>query len=367
MKGASRPRVTVLGGGFGGLEAARYARMRLPGADITLVSDRDYFLFKPNTIYVPFGMDPGKLMIRLAGPTKRENIRFVQSRVREIDPVSRRISLEDRSTVSSMPYDFLVIATGLHMRPDQIPGLSEFANMRWTLEDLVVLRTRLQKLAEEARAGKRRNILFVVSPYNRYSGPLYEMVMLLDTWLRRKHARDHIEIAFSTYENSYIQSFGPGLHEVVTSEFRTREIAGYTNCSIEYIEPGKAFYRSGEALPYDLLITFPPCTASTYFKGLPVDDRGFIATELATRQVIGYPDVYAVGDASNTPKKQALTAFLQAGVAAEHLSASILGIRPTLTFDQAEITRAESPGKATFGQFQSRQFRADRKPCGNRF
>ena len=63
----ARPRIMVLGGGFGGLEAALYMRMKMPrAADITLVSDKDYFLFKPNTIYIPFGLDPNKLKFDLA-------------------------------------------------------------------------------------------------------------------------------------------------------------------------------------------------------------------------------------------------------------------------------------------------------------
>ena len=52
-----------------GLEAAFYLRMKLEDrADITLVSDRDYFLFKPNTIYIPFGLDPEKLKVGSNAP-----------------------------------------------------------------------------------------------------------------------------------------------------------------------------------------------------------------------------------------------------------------------------------------------------------
>jgi sulfide:quinone oxidoreductase len=53
--------VVVLGGGFGGLEAAFYLRHRLGDrVDLTLVSDQDHFLFKPNTIYIPFGEGSGE-------------------------------------------------------------------------------------------------------------------------------------------------------------------------------------------------------------------------------------------------------------------------------------------------------------------
>ena len=52
------PRIAVLGGGFGGLEAAFYLRKRLGRkAELTLVSDRDQFQVKPNTIYIPFGKE----------------------------------------------------------------------------------------------------------------------------------------------------------------------------------------------------------------------------------------------------------------------------------------------------------------------
>ena len=48
----AKPKILVVGGGFGGLEAAFYLRMKLKDrAKITMVSDKDHFLYKPNTIY----------------------------------------------------------------------------------------------------------------------------------------------------------------------------------------------------------------------------------------------------------------------------------------------------------------------------
>jgi len=48
---AAKPKIAVLGGGFAGLETAFYLRHRVGDkADLTLVTDQDHFLFKPNTI-----------------------------------------------------------------------------------------------------------------------------------------------------------------------------------------------------------------------------------------------------------------------------------------------------------------------------
>jgi sulfide:quinone oxidoreductase len=119
------PKVVVLGGGFGGLEAAFYLRMRLGDrARLTLVSAEDYFLYKPNTIYIPFGMDPDRLKIPLARPTQRKGITFVQAHAREIDPQAKTVVADG----SKLPYDFLVVATGAGMRVDEVPGLGEYAS-----------------------------------------------------------------------------------------------------------------------------------------------------------------------------------------------------------------------------------------------
>ena len=91
------PRVVVLGGGFGGLEAAFDLRRRVGGrARISLVSDQDHFLFKPNSIYVPFGLDPKRLRVPLARPTGRKGIEFVQAHAHEVDPEARRLVVDGR-------------------------------------------------------------------------------------------------------------------------------------------------------------------------------------------------------------------------------------------------------------------------------
>src|SRR5688572_127007 len=123
----SRPKIVVLGGGFGGLEAALYMRMRLSEkADITMVSASEHFIFKPNTIYVPFGLDPGRLKLRLARPAKRRNIKLVQSLARDIDPISKHVDIDGYGHSYKVAYDYLVVATGAGARPEQVPGLNEF-------------------------------------------------------------------------------------------------------------------------------------------------------------------------------------------------------------------------------------------------
>ena len=73
-------------------------------------------------------------------------------------------------------------------------------------------------------------------------------------------------------------------------------------------------------------------------------------TDLQTRQLVGHPDIYVVGDASDFPVKQAFLALLQADAAAEHVCERILGEEPHAFFDPVSMCIMEQFDKATFAQ-----------------
>jgi NADH dehydrogenase FAD-containing subunit len=314
------------------------------------VSDKDRLLYKPNTIYIPFGLNPERLMIPLAGPTRRKQIEFIQETAYEIDPEIKLVYINgDNHRSQPLPYDYLVVATGAGMRPTEVPGLEEYTNTIWTPDDMLQLRTEFSHLLS-ANGNRKRQVLFLVPPNNKCSGPLYEMVLMLDTWLRRHDARNNVEIAWSTYETGFIQAFGPRLHELVSGEFVERGITGYTKHAVQEVDADGVTYTNGKWLPYDLLVSFPPYIAATPFSGLPSDERGFIRTEMATRQVVSHPDIYVVGDAGDFPVKQAFLAFLQSDAAAEHIASRILGTEPQNLFEPTSMCVMEQFDKATFAQ-----------------
>ena len=84
--------------------------------------------------------------------------------------------------------------------------------------------------------------------------------------------------------------------------------------------------------------------------GVATDERGFIQTEQATRQVVGAPDIYAPGDAGDFPVKQAFLAFLQADTVAEHVAADGGAHAFETPFDPVSMCIMEMFDKATFAQ-----------------
>ncbi len=344
----AKPRVLVLGGGFAALESAFLMRMRMRDrVDLTLVSDNDSFVFRPNTIYIPFGADPESLLVDLHKPLRRRNIAFEHGAVAEVDPEARRVSLADGRELA---YDKLVIATGSATAAAEIPGLTEHAATVWTAQEMLGVRERFERVRDRARAGERPRVLFLIPPNNKCAGPLYEIVMMLETWLRREKVRDHVEITWSTFERSFIQAFGPLLHEVVAGEFAERGIAGHTAEVVTEVLPEEVRYADETSREFDELIAFPPYISAVRYPALPSDERGFLATDAATRQVAGYPNIYAPGDAGDFPVKQAFLAFLQADTVAEHISAEVTGHAFEAPFDPVSMCVMEMFDKAIFAQ-----------------
>jgi sulfide:quinone oxidoreductase len=345
---SEKTRITILGAGFAGLETAFLLRMRMrDDAQITLVSEREAFTFRPNTIYVPFGADPDDLVVELEKPFHRRRVDFVEGSVADVDPGAHTVALADGRTLG---YDKLVVATGAAMSPEEIPGLGEHAATIWTPQSMLGVRERFERVRDDARAGRKSRVLFLIPPNNKCAGPLYEIVMMFETWLRREGVREQVEITWSTFEQSYIQAFGPRLHTMVMEEFARRGIGGHVGEDVVELAPGEARYSDGSTRAFDHLIAFPPYVSAVRYAGLPSDERGFIRTELETRQVVGHPDVYAPGDAGDFPVKQAFLAFLQADTVAEHIAATAGGHAFEQPFDPVSMCIMEMFDRATFAQ-----------------
>ncbi|GAB3147698.1 hypothetical protein GCM10027258_41480 [Amycolatopsis stemonae] len=180
--------------------------------------------------------------------------------------------------------------------------------------------------------------------------PLYEIALMLDTWLRRRDVRDSVQIAFTTAEQSYVQAFGPRLHEVVAAEFAARGIEGRTGTVPDKVSELEIAYTDGTSQEFDLLVAFPPYVAAQRFDGLPADDRGFLVCEESRREVLGNKGIYAPGDAGDFPVKQAFLALLQAQAVAGQIAVDAGEHLPGPGFEPVSMCVLEMADKATFAQ-----------------
>jgi NADH dehydrogenase len=102
-------RLVILGGGFGGLYAAK--ALKRADLDITVVDRRNYHLFQPLLYQVATGsLSPGEIAAPIRGVlSAQKNVRVLLGEAVDIDPVEKRVTLKDGGAIG---YDSLIVATG---------------------------------------------------------------------------------------------------------------------------------------------------------------------------------------------------------------------------------------------------------------
>jgi NADH:quinone reductase (non-electrogenic) len=158
-----RHRVIVVGGGFGGLQAAQH--LATAPIDLTMVDRRNFHLFQPLTYQVATGaLSPGEVAYPLRAVFRRHrNVRVLMAEVIGFDFEGRRVLLAD----DSLPYDTLIVAGGSRYSYFGHDGWSRYAPEVKSLESALATRARLLRAFEAAEAesdpGTRRALLtFVV-------------------------------------------------------------------------------------------------------------------------------------------------------------------------------------------------------------
>jgi NADH dehydrogenase FAD-containing subunit len=345
---ATPPRVLVLGAGVAALETAFLVEQRLSGrTELAVVCDQDDFVLRPNLVYVPFGADPGMSTIDASDALMRKGIQSTPGRVEGVDASAGYVCLADGTRLA---YEHLVIATGAAPRLQEVPGLAEHAVAFWDSDAMLALQERFARVRGRAREGTRQRVVFVVPQHCQSASPLYEIALMLDTWLRRENARGNVDVVFLTQERAFAEPCGPRMHEVLEHEFAERGIGACTSERLIGVREGEASFAEGRAEPFDLLVTAPPLAPAVRYEGLPLDDRGFLRVESATRQVIGHPELYAPGDAGDFPVKDAFLGLLQADAVADHLCAVVTAGTFKRPFDAVSMQILDMLDRAAFAQ-----------------
>ena len=158
------PHVVIVGGGFGGLYAAK--SLKNAPVRVTLIDKRNFHLFQPLLYQVATGtLSPADIASPLRVVlSKHKNTKVLLDKVVDIDPEAKKVYLEDRDAID---YDALVVATGVSHHyfgndhwQDDAPGLK-------TVEDALEMRRRIFmafEAAEKETDPKKREALltFVV-------------------------------------------------------------------------------------------------------------------------------------------------------------------------------------------------------------
>jgi sulfide:quinone oxidoreductase len=322
---ATSQRVVILGGGVGGtIVANQLARKvgRGPGVEITIVDQTGQHVYQPGFMYIAFGRERAAHLTRPEQSLLDTRVKVVVGEVIRVDETERAVQLADGRQLG---YDYLVLATGSRIVPEEIPHFVEEAHHFYTAEAA----ERLRRALDAFRGGK---IVIGIAgmPYKCPPAPL-EVSFLIEAELRQRGLRDKSEVHFcSPIGRAFTIET---VSDMATPIFDEKGIELHTFFNVEAIDPERRVVQSleGEELPYDLLILVPPHRGAQFLidSGLAPAPGGWLPTDRATLQVGGRPNVYALGDATDLPlSKAGSTAHFEAPVVAERIAAALLGREP---------------------------------------
>ena len=302
-------KIVVLGAGIGGISAAYQLRANLgKAADITVVSDSEWFQFTPSNPWVALNWrKPADIKVHLPEVLERFGIAFDASGARHLVPSENRVLLNNGRSIG---YDYLVIATGPALAFYEIEGLGPEANSISICH--VDHATEAAERWKQFCADPGPMVVGAVQGASCF-GPAYEFALLANADLRRRKIRDRVPITFVTSE-PYIGHLGLGgvgdTKGLLESMLRDRDIRWITNAKVDRVDPDKVevteVAEEGEIkrqhrLPSKLAMFIPAfrgVSGMTGEDGKPiaglVNPRGFVLIDKYQRNPT-FRNIFAVG------------------------------------------------------------------------
>jgi NADH dehydrogenase len=302
----ARPRVLIIGGGFGGLYAAR--ALKRAAVDVTVIDRTNHHVFQPLLYQVATATlapthitAPIRWLLR-----KQRNTRVVLAEVMRIDVDAHRVVCDDGAVFE---YDYLIVATGSRHSYFDRPEWEKVAPGLKSVDDAIVIRQRFLLAFERAEktsdeTERRRLLTFVIVGGGPTGAELAGMMTLIS---RNALARDFRNFDPTTARVILLEggprvlpTFKEKLSEIAKQELEELGVEVRTNATVTRVERG-AVWIGDEKIESETIFWAAGNESSPLgtLLGAPLDRAGRVKVE-PDLSVPGHPDVFVVGDLAET-------------------------------------------------------------------
>jgi NADH dehydrogenase len=333
LENGARARVLVLGGGFGGIGAAR--KLAKSPVDVVLVDRHDYHTFQP----LLYQLATGLLEQSAVGHSirdlfhKQDNVRIHQDSVVSIDLDAREARFEESAPQS---YDYLVLALGAEVNFFGVEGAAEHGFPLYTLTDAMRLK---DHLLERWEAADRDPSLIEQGALNVVvvgGGPTgVETAGAIAELYNGVFTKDFPDVAPGAAKVTLVEA-SPEIFAMFKSNLRTYAVDALTKRGVEVrtgevvasVTPERVTLKSGDELPAHTLVWGAGLQGNALVQSLGVElGRGNRLGVDDQLRLPSHPEAFIVGDvaAITDPKTQQVlpqlgSVALQAG---EHAGETI--------------------------------------------
>jgi len=359
-----RATVLVLGGGVGGVVAARSLRRSLPAQHRVVLVDRERnHLFAPSLLWLMTGKRTAPAISRPLDKLARRGIEVITGDVSQIDGGTRRVGVVEHPLVDDpssrhgvgreLKADHLIVSLGVELAPETVPGLAESGHNFYTLAGA----ESLQDALIDFKGG--RIVVLTAAPTYKCPAAPYEAAMLLLDYCRRRGVGDSTQVDLYAAEPGPMGVAGPEVSAQVRHMVEDQGITYHPEHQVTSVDASARTiaFANGATTSFDLLAYVPPHRAPRVIRdaGL-IDDSGWVPVDRHTLQT-RFSGVYAIGDVTGIPlemgkplPKAGVFAERQARVVADNIVRAITGKGEPVTFDgYGECFIETGAGRAGFG------------------
>jgi sulfide:quinone oxidoreductase len=293
----------ILGAGTGGTMVANKMSAELDPQEwrIIIVDREQKHYYQPGFLFIPFGIYSPSDVVKPKRKLLPSRLDVIFSDIELIEPDKNRVSLTNGNKIQ---YDYLVVATGCNIHPEETPGLAD--NWHKNVFDFYTIEgaTKLHAFLETWQGG--RLVLNVAEmPIKCPVAPL-EFIMLADWYFRRRGIRNKVELIYAT---PLPGAFTKPICSIMLADvLKTKNVSIVPEFNIMEVDNAKQVIRSYDEteVPYDVFVSIPINKGADVIKNSNMGDSlNFIPTNKHTLQSEKWPNIFIIGDAGNVPTSKA--------------------------------------------------------------
>lgn len=333
-------KLLIVGGGAGGCTVAAKLANNFKKHEIIVVEPAEYNYYQPLFTLIGGGTKTISDARKPMGQVLPKNVTWVQDAVREFSPKENCVSTGCGHTIK---YDFMLIATGLQLNYDKIPGLLDALKQKDSGVCSNYSELYVEKTFESLKRFKKGNAIFTLpnTPLKCPGAP-QKAAYIADAFFRKNNKRNNARVIYNTSLPVIfgVKKYADALWKVVEG----RDIDVNLRTNLVSIEPGKNvatfenLEKPGEthAVNYEMLNVTPPmCTPNDLRKCRElVNDAGFVDVNKDTMQSTKFDNVFAIGDCASSPNSKTCAAVAsQSTVIAANMTAVMSGNKPEAIYN----------------------------------
>jgi NADH dehydrogenase len=295
MPTAKKPRVLILGAGFGGLTAARALGS---SADVTLIDRHNFQTFLPLLYQVATaGLAADHVAHPIRGALRNHGVQFRMGSPLSVDHKNKSVKLDSSE---SLEFDHLVVALGSATADFGVTGVAEHALGMKSVHEAILIRAEVMRRFEDLCRFEDETI-FSISVVG--GGPTgVEMAGAFAELVRgplkndQAHAAAHMKINLIEAGPRLLPMFSPKLSQRTKKDLEKLGVNVLLNTAVAEVKPRSIIVKSGDPIPSEVTIWAAGVQGEPSAGILNLPLAGTRIDTEPTLQVAHYPHIWAIGD-----------------------------------------------------------------------